>query len=140
VLRHLARRIDALSALLVLGVRTESLTPNHPTQALLGAMAGVPVVHLDLQPLTVDAVAAMAGDRDGAAVHRLTGGNPLFVTETLAAPDDLLPESVAAAVARVGQITAGPGSLPRCRPCRATPQSCAPTPRSCAPRTAIMRA
>ena len=43
------------------------------------------------------ALAAGTG-RDAAAVHALTGGNPFFVTETLAAPRDEVPASVKDAV------------------------------------------
>ncbi|QYN32331.1 AAA family ATPase [Pseudonocardia sp. DSM 110487] len=98
VLRHVARRIAQLPALLVLAVRRDALRRGHPAQALLGALAGLPVTHLDLAPLTPAAVAAMAGTRDAATLHRITGGNPFFVTEALAAPQGVLSDSVADAV------------------------------------------
>jgi len=98
VLRHVARRIAQLPALLVLAVRRDALRPGHPAQALLGSLAGLPVAHLDLAPLTAAAVAAMAGTRDAVTLHRVTGGNPFFVTEALAAPPGALPDSVADAV------------------------------------------
>ena len=41
---------------------------------------------------------AAGSGRDAAAVHALTGGNPFFVTETLAAPRDEVPASVKDAV------------------------------------------
>lgn len=99
VLRHVARRLDDVPALVVLAYRSEALTPGHPLQALLGALAGAPASYLDLAPLSADAVAALAGDRDAAALHRATGGNPFFVTESLAAPPGVVPESVGEAVA-----------------------------------------
>jgi DNA-binding CsgD family transcriptional regulator/tetratricopeptide (TPR) repeat protein len=106
VLRHLGRRIAGLPAVLVLGVRTEALTPEHPAQALLGSLAGGPVVHLDLAPLSPAAVAAMSGERDTSRLHRITGGNPFFVSECLAAGPGRLPESVAEAVGvRVAQLS-----------------------------------
>jgi DNA-binding CsgD family transcriptional regulator/tetratricopeptide (TPR) repeat protein len=105
VLRHLARRVAGLPAVLVIGVRSEALTPEHRAQALLGSLAAAPVVHLDLVPLSPAAVVEMAGARDGAALHRITGGNPFFVTESLAAAPGRLPESVAEAVGvRVAQL------------------------------------
>ena len=43
--------------------------------------------------------------RDSTALHTLTGGNPFYVTETLAAPGDTVPATVADAVlARVGRL------------------------------------
>jgi AAA ATPase domain len=101
LLRHLARRIDALPAVLVLSLRDEELLTGNPAQALLGVLATAPRVrHLRLAPLSpaaVDTLASAAG-RDGAALHRVIGGNPFYVTETLAAPPGALPDSVADAV------------------------------------------
>jgi len=47
-----------------------------------------------------------AGTRvDADALHRVTGGNPFFVTEILASPDDDVPVSVMEAMlARVGRL------------------------------------
>jgi DNA-binding CsgD family transcriptional regulator/tetratricopeptide (TPR) repeat protein len=107
VLRHVARRVARLPALLVLAVRRDALRPGHPAQALLGALAGPTGTHLDLAPLSAAAVAAMAGTRDAAALHRITGGNPFFVSEVLAAPPGVLPDSVADVVrARVSRLPA----------------------------------
>ena len=48
---------------------------------------------------------AAGSGRDSAALHALTGGNPFYVTETLAAPGDTVPATVADAVlARVGRL------------------------------------
>jgi ATP/maltotriose-dependent transcriptional regulator MalT len=109
VLAFAARRIDGLGALLVLTFRDE-IGPRHPVQRVLGALAGCPVRRLTLEPLSVAAVERLARGRaaDAAAIHRLTGGNPFFVTEVLAAPADVVPASVVEAVlARVGRL--GPG-------------------------------
>ena len=101
VLRHLVRRIEKLPAVLVLSLRDEELRTGHPARALLGVLATAPAVtHLrpaPLSPAAVDALAAPVG-RNGAAIHRGIGGNPFYVTETLAAPPGALPESVADAV------------------------------------------
>jgi DNA-binding CsgD family transcriptional regulator/tetratricopeptide (TPR) repeat protein len=111
VLRHLTRRMGALPAVLVISMRTEPLVAGHPAQALLGALAVVDgVVRLPLDPLSAGAVARMAAavGRDGAMVHRVSSGNPFFVTETLAAPAGALPDSVADAVrARLSGLDAG---------------------------------
>jgi DNA-binding CsgD family transcriptional regulator/tetratricopeptide (TPR) repeat protein len=101
VLRHLVRRIEALPAVLVLSLRDEELRTGHPARALLGVLATTPAVtHLRPAPLSPAAVGALAAavGRNGAAIHQGIGGNPFYVTETLAAPPGALPESVADAV------------------------------------------
>jgi DNA-binding CsgD family transcriptional regulator/tetratricopeptide (TPR) repeat protein len=99
VLGYAARRMEAVGAVLVLTMRDE-LDPRHPLHRLLGALTGSPVHRIELSPLSPEAVQALATGtgRDPAAVHALTGGNPFFVTETLAAPRDEVPVSVKDAV------------------------------------------
>jgi DNA-binding CsgD family transcriptional regulator/tetratricopeptide (TPR) repeat protein len=99
VLGYAARRVEAIGAVLVLTMRDE-LDPRHPLHRLLGALAGCPVHRIELSPLSRGAVQALAEGtgRDATTVHALTGGNPFFVTETLAAPRDEVPASVKDAV------------------------------------------
>jgi DNA-binding CsgD family transcriptional regulator/tetratricopeptide (TPR) repeat protein len=99
VLGYAARRVEAIGAVLVLTMRDE-LDPRHPLHRLLGALSGCPVHRVELSPLSRGAVQALAAGsgRDASAVHALTGGNPFFVTETLAAPRDEVPASVKDAV------------------------------------------
>ena len=59
--------------------------------------------------MSEDAVAALAvgSGRDAAELFDATGGNPLFVTELIAAPPGRLPSSIKdAVVARLGQLPA----------------------------------
>jgi DNA-binding CsgD family transcriptional regulator/tetratricopeptide (TPR) repeat protein len=105
VLRRLGRAMAQLPALLVLSVRDEALVPGTPVHELVGAIPRSS--RLTLAPLSPAAVQALAGDRDGAAVHRLTRGNPFYVTEVLAAGPGALPDGVADAVqSRVRQLGA----------------------------------
>ena len=107
VLAYAARRIDRVGAVLVLTFRDDEVGPRHPLQRLLGALAGCPVHRLELAPLSRSAVERLArpGGADAAAIHRITGGNPFFVTEVLAAPGDAVPASVVEAVlARVHRL------------------------------------
>jgi predicted ATPase len=106
VLGYAARRIEALSAALVLTCRDDVTD-----QRFLGMLAGGPVRRLPLRPLSRDAVALLSAGTgaDAAAVHRVTRGNPFFVTEVLASPGEEVPVSVMEAVlARVGRL--GPES------------------------------
>ena len=107
VLGFVARRILTLHAVLVITFRDE-LDPRHPLQRLLGSLATVPLTRLALAPLSLAAVERLAEGTgaDAAAVHRITGGNPFFVTEVLACPDEDVPASVVDAVlARVGRLS-----------------------------------
>lgn len=105
VLRHLVRRIDALPVLLVLSYRDDAVPPGHRLLALLGDIArqeNTTAIRLDA--LSVDAVAELLRERDAsgrlepAAVHALTGGNPFYVGEVVAHPEEHLPASVRDAV------------------------------------------
>lgn len=109
VLGHVARRLADLPALLVLTFRDEEVPPSHPLRRVLGALAAAPVRRLALAPLSSEAVAGLAAGsrRDSAELHALTGGNPFYVTEALAAPGDAVPPTVADAVlARIGRLDA----------------------------------
>ncbi len=100
VLRYVARRLAGLRAVLVLTFRDDAVDAAHPLQHLLGALAGAPVYRLPLPPLSEDAVGVLCAgtDRDAAAVYGLTGGNPFYVTEALAAPPDAVPPTITATV------------------------------------------
>jgi DNA-binding CsgD family transcriptional regulator/tetratricopeptide (TPR) repeat protein len=110
VLAHLARRIEQLPAVLVLTYRDDSVPALHPARRLLGALAGVTVARLPLAPLSARAVQTLAGDSgwDPALLHELSGGNPFYVTEALAAPGAEVPATVADAVlARLRRLSPG---------------------------------
>ncbi|MEV8373191.1 AAA family ATPase [Kribbella sp. NPDC056861] len=96
LLRYLARRLQRVNAVLVLTYRANEIDPRHPLRALLGALTDVPVRRIALEPLSVDAVNAIARDsgRDGGDLFRLTGGNPFYLTEALAGPADAVPATV----------------------------------------------
>jgi DNA-binding CsgD family transcriptional regulator/tetratricopeptide (TPR) repeat protein len=92
----LGRRIDSLPVLLVLTYRTGETPPGHPLLATLGAIRNGVV--LELEPLSADAIASLAGD-DADEIYAATRGNPFYVTELLASRDSSeLPRSVANAV------------------------------------------
>jgi len=112
VLGHVGRRLADLPALLVLTYRDDEVPPAHPLRRVLGALTSATVHRLALPPLSPAAVAGLAvgSGRDSTALHTLTGGNPFYVTETLAAPGVTVPATVADAVlARVGRLN------PACR-------------------------
>jgi DNA-binding CsgD family transcriptional regulator/tetratricopeptide (TPR) repeat protein len=99
VVRMLARRLESVPVLVAATYRNDALDRQHPLRLLLGEPpGGGRVVRLTLAPLSVEAVATLAADRDSVALHRQTGGNPFFVSEVLAAGGDELPTTVRDAV------------------------------------------
>ena len=102
VLRFLARRIADLPALLVLTYRDDELGRGHPLHRVLGALGGERVHRLKVHPLSRAAVARLAGGTTAtsAPLYALTGGNPFFVTEALAAGSGGVPATVVDAAAR----------------------------------------
>lgn len=86
LLRFLGRRINALSALLVLSFRRDEIEKEHPLTVLLGELSPARTKRIELQGLSrtgVESLAKIAG-RSGEGIFEITGGNPFFVTELLA--------------------------------------------------------
>lgn len=101
VLRLVARRIEAVRVLLVVSYRDEGLEPTHPLRVVLGEMtSGHAVERVRLPALSPTAVAQLAGPDglDPGELHRITAGNPFFVTEVLASGGEEIPETVRDAV------------------------------------------
>jgi ATP/maltotriose-dependent transcriptional regulator MalT len=87
----LGRRLPQVRALLVLTYRDDEIGPDHQLHPVLAGLPRVAVRRLALPPLSAAAVAELArkAGRPADSVYRVTGGNPLLVTEVLAqrAPD-----------------------------------------------------
>jgi DNA-binding CsgD family transcriptional regulator len=101
LLRFLSRRIGDLRLLVVVTYRDDEVGPDHPLRLLLGDLAtSATVQRLQVRPLSEEAVRTMAAGsgRDPAALHRLTGGNPFFLTEVLTAEDEAVPATVEDAI------------------------------------------
>jgi len=89
LLVFLGRRMERTRALLLVTYRDDELGVDHPLRAVVGRLAPETVRHLRLPPLSGAAVAELArrAGRPAAGLRSLTGGNPLLVTEVLAAGD-----------------------------------------------------
>ena len=98
--RFIGRRIQRTSALFVATYRDNELSAIHPVRLALGELNGRHVIRMHLQPLSVAAVAELAKEsgRDAKGLHEITGGNPFFVREVLASPDERVPGTVRDAV------------------------------------------
>ena len=106
-LRYVCRRLQTLTALVVLTFRDDDIDDAHPVRRLLGALATQPVQRLQLHPLSRGAVVDLAAETgvDVDGVFTITRGNPFFVTEVLASPEARVPVTVVDAVmARVRQL------------------------------------
>jgi DNA-binding NarL/FixJ family response regulator len=108
LLRFLGRRVRGCPLLLLLTYRDDGLATDHPLRAVLGELVTQRSTRrMALPPLSQDAVATLArgAGLDPAPLYRLTGGNPFFVTEVLAAGSDHLPRSAQDAVlARIAHL------------------------------------
>jgi predicted ATPase len=100
LVRYLARRLGTVRALLVVTYRDDEIGRTHPLSVLLGDLAPMPgIQRIAIERLSRTAVAELAAghDVDVDRLHQITGGNPFFITEVLAAPG-AIPLSVRAAV------------------------------------------
>src|SRR6185436_3104562 len=107
-IRFLARRFPAIPAVLVLTFRETGVDAGHPLRQLLGSLAGSAVRRVTLPPLSVEAVRRLGATstREAVEIHRVTQGNPFFVTEVLAAGETDVPPTVRDAVlARLGRLS-----------------------------------
>jgi DNA-binding CsgD family transcriptional regulator len=101
LLSYLGRRIQHLSVLLLVTYRDDALVSNDPLRLTLGGLASQRATRrLGLPALSAAGVATLAHgtEIDATELHRLTAGNPFFVTEVLQAGNDGLPASVRDAV------------------------------------------
>ena len=111
LIRHLARRVHRLRALVLVTYRSEETTGQHPLRLVLGDVASaVGIRRIDLAPLTADAVRRLVGATgtvDADELYEETGGNPFYVTEVIAAGGSAVPRSVRDAVlSRTARLSA----------------------------------
>jgi predicted ATPase len=89
-LRFIGRRIVRLPALLVITFRDDETGPTHPLRRVTGELPSGVTRRVRLRPLSPVAVKTLAREagRAESELHAITGGNPFFVTELLAAGDE----------------------------------------------------
>ncbi|TQM01840.1 BTAD domain-containing putative transcriptional regulator [Pseudonocardia kunmingensis] len=107
LLTFLGRRIARTRSLLVVTFRDDEIGAEHPLHAALATLPREVVVRLPLAPLSPDGVAELArrAGRPATDVHAVTGGNPLLVSELLAAgPSDVPPTVRDLMLARLGPL------------------------------------
>ncbi len=108
LLRYLARRLRDAPVLMIVTCRDEGLGATDPLRIALGELARQGISRrITLEPLSPEAVRVLADGSgvDHLALHRLTAGNPFFVTEVIRAGVDAVPTSARDAVlARVAGL------------------------------------
>ncbi len=118
LLSFLGRRLSRSPVLLVVTYRDDELAPDHPLRMVLGDLATQRATRrMKLPPLSREAVATLVGSRDidAAELHRVTGGNPFYVTEMLAAGWPSVPPTVRDAVgARLARSAPATRQLVEC--------------------------
>ena len=109
LVRFLGRRVRTLPALLVVTYRDDELAAGAALRIVLGELATQRSTRrIVLSPLSVHSVAALAAGSGMPAdeLHRLTGGNPFFVTEIIQSGSAQIPPSARDAVlARVARLS-----------------------------------
>jgi DNA-binding CsgD family transcriptional regulator len=92
----LGRRLALCRVLLVLTYRDDEVGPDHQLRTVLAGLPRALVRRLPLTSLSVAAVDELArrAGRSSASVYEVTGGNPLLVTEVLAAAESGVPATV----------------------------------------------
>lgn len=109
LLKYLGRRIRQTVSLMILTYRDDEIGADHPLRILLGDLASSHALHrIPVSPLSKEAVHELAKNKkvDSVELHRLTNGNPFFVTEALAVERGF-PETIRDAVlARAARLSA----------------------------------
>jgi len=101
LLSYLGRRLARIPVLILATYRDEEIAADHPLRMVLGDLATQRSTRrMRMPPLSVSAVAALAAahDVDAAELHRITGGNPFYVSEILEAGWPSIPPTVRDAV------------------------------------------
>ena len=111
LLSFAGRRLGRTRSLLVATYRDDELADDHPLRIVLGDLATQRTTRrLRLARLSEAAVRTLAADRDvdAAELYRVTGGNPFYVSEIVAAGSAVPPSVRDVVAARLARL--GPGS------------------------------
>ena len=110
LLKYLGRRISRTRSMLAVTFRDDEVGPRHPLRLVIGDLPRPSTHRIRLSPLSEPAVAQLArqAGRPAKGLHGITGGNPFFVTEALAATMTDVPGTVRDAVlARAARLSVG---------------------------------
>jgi len=108
LLKFLGRRIHRTKVMLAMTYRDDEVGSRHPLRFVIGDFPRANTHRAPLTPLSKPAVEQLAKQAGRAVgeLHSITGGNPLFVTEALAAAESSVPVMVRDAVlARAARLS-----------------------------------
>lgn len=108
LLKYLGRRIHRTHSMLAVTYRDDEVGPRHPLRFVIGDLPRAHTHRMLLSPFSEAAVKQLATEagRPSKGLYSATGGNPLFVTEVLAAVSDAVPTTVRDAVlARAARLS-----------------------------------
>lgn len=106
-IRYLGRRMSTTNGVLVLTYRDGEVDYDHPLRGVIGDIPAQNLVRIQLEGLSLDAVATLLGesDLDPADVHATTRGNPFLVSAVASSEGGIHPTLEDAVVARVRRLS-----------------------------------
>lgn len=114
LIKFLGRRIHRTRSMIAVSYRDEEVGARHPLRAVIGDLPRSTTRRLYVAPLSESAVVQLAqsAGRRPDGLFGITAGNPLFLTEVLAAAADTVPATVRDAVlARAARLAPAARSL-----------------------------
>lgn len=114
LLKYLGRRIRQTDSMLILTYRDDEVGMDHPLRLLLGDLASSHALQrVTVSALSQEAVRSLAQGKavDTLTLHRLTNGNPFFITEVLAGESGIPATVRDAVLARTVRLSAGARSV-----------------------------
>lgn len=96
LIKFLARRITRVRCLFLLTYRDNEVNAGHPLRTVLGQLPADAVTKLEPAALSRGAVEKLAASKgyNGEDVYAITGGNPFYVREVLAAYSPGVPSTI----------------------------------------------
>jgi len=96
LIKFLARRITRVRCLFLLTYRDNEVNASHPLWSVLGQLPADAVTRLQPEALSRKAVERLAAGKgyNGEDVYAITGGNPFYVREILAAYSPGVPDNI----------------------------------------------
>jgi DNA-binding CsgD family transcriptional regulator len=100
LVKYLGRRVQQTKTLLILTYREDGVGSKHPLRSVLGDLPPQHTTRLRLEPLSEQAVAALAAkmNRPANGIYAVTQGNPFFINEVLRNDTGIIPATVRDAV------------------------------------------
>ncbi len=108
LIKFLGRRLHRLGVMLVISYRDDEVGDRHPLRSVIGDLPAGSLSRIELPPLSEIAVGMLAdaAGRPSMDLHAVTGGNPFYVTEALAAAESKVPATVSdAVIARLARLS-----------------------------------